>query len=213
MAAVRDLIERLDVSGTLEHFVQTTEQFGDDLERTWEESDNGAGLLWLAAALDVDHHRLVAAACDLLESVVEQVETVSSETIWVLETVRAWQRGEKSADEVNLCGADALALVEEPDQISLDEPWMDDVNEAASWLTELVEASAIVLDECAWEFADHLAHALALYGGWGSISDEPPDRYQHAYDEAARRFAPTIRRQITSAQVQTAARQSGIWPL
>src|SRR5205085_557440 len=144
MAAVRDLIERLDVSGTLQHFAQTTEQFGDDLERTWEESDNGAGLLWLAAALDVDHHGLVAAASDLLEGVVEQVETVSPETIRVLEAVRAWQQGEKSADEVYRWRNDALALVEveDQDQVSLKEPWMDDVSEAAYWLSELVSTDA-----------------------------------------------------------------------
>ncbi|HEU5374242.1 MAG TPA: hypothetical protein VFV38_02295 [Ktedonobacteraceae bacterium] len=215
MAAVRNLIERFDVSGTLEHFVQTTEQFGDDLERIWEESDNGAGLLWLAAALDVDHHRLVAAACDLLEGVVEQVETVSSETIRVLETVRAWQQGKKSAEEVYQWGNDALALVEgeDSDQISLKEPWMDDVSEAAYWLSELVSAEAVALDECAWECVDHLAHAIEMKVGWGNRLDEWPQESKLAYDEAEHRFATTIRGQIPFAHLQEAARRCGLWPL
>lgn len=215
MAAVRDLIEGLGVSGALEHFVQTTEQFGYDLERTWEESDNGAGLLWLAAVLDVDHHRLVAAACDLLENVVEQVETVSSETIWVLETVRAWQRGETPAEEVYQWGNDALALVEgeDPDQISLKKPWMDDVSEAAYWLSELVSAEAVALDECAWQCADHLAHAIEMKVGWGNRLDEWPQESKLAYDEAGRRFAAIIRGQISFAYLQAAARRRGLWPL
>lgn len=213
MANVCDLIERLDVAGTLQSFAQTTERFGDDLERTWAECECGVGLFWLAAAIGVDHHRLVAAACDLLEDVVEQVETASPETSRVLEAVRAWQRGEKSADEVNQCGDDALVLVEEPSQISLDEPWMDDVSRAASWLSELIIADALALNECAWECADHLAHAVALHGGWGSSSDTSPEQYRRAYDEAARHFASTIRGQITSTHIQAAAQQSGIWPL
>lgn len=213
MDTVRDLIERLDVSGDLRRFAQSTEPFGDDLERTWEESDNGVGLLWLAAALDVDHHRLVAAACDLLEDVVEQVETVSPETIQVLETVRGWQRGERSADEVMLCGDEALALVEveNSDQISLTEPWMDDVSEAASWLSYMI-AERIALDECTWECADHLAHAIELKIEWGNKLDTWPQESKRAYDEAAHRFASIIRGQITSTHLLAAARLGGIWP-
>lgn len=215
MGTVRDLIERLDVSGTLQRFAQTTEPFGDDLEYTWEESDNGVGLLWLAAAVGVDHSRLVAAACDLLEGIVEQVETVRPETIQVLEAVRSWQRGETSVDEVERCGDEALALVEieDPSQIPLEEPWMDDVSEAASWLSELVSADAMALDECAWECAEHLAQAAALHGGWGDRSDGWAQEYQRAYDEVTRRFASTIRKQISSAHLGASAKRCGIWPL
>lgn len=211
MAPVRDLIERLDVSGILHHVAQSTEPCGDDLKRPWEESDNGAGLLWLAAALDVDHHRLVAATGALLEEVVEQVETRSPETIQVLEAVHAWQRGETSAEDVSRWGNDALALVEseDPGQISLTEPWMDEVSAAVYWLSELVSAEAIALDEC----ADHLAHAVELKIGWGNRPDDWPQKSKLASDEARRRFAATIRAQIPFAHLQAAARRSGLWLL
>ena len=211
MSNLRQLIENLDGEGNLQQFAQSAEQFGDNLERTWAESEDGAGLLWLAAAVGVDPKKIVAMACKLLEEVVEQVEMVGQETIQILGAVRAWERGEQSADEVERFGMEAYHLIENPGESNLVAPWVNDVTNAAIWLTDLVVVEEFS-PECAWDLVDHLAHALALHGGWG-IDNDSPDGYQHAYDEAMRRFTPTIRRHITSAEVLTAAQQSGVWPL
>lgn len=210
MSNVRQLIEHLG-GVDLQPFAQAAERYGDDLEQTWAQSEDGAGLLWLAAAVGVDPKQIVAVACDLLERVVEQVEEVSQETVLILEAVRAWERGVQSADDVVRFGIDPYDLIENPAESGLVAPWADDVINAAVWLTHFVGVGEI-FPEGAWELADRLAHALALHGGWG-IDDDPPNGYQHAYAEAMRRFALTIRGQITGAQVQAAAQQSGVWPL
>src|SRR5437879_3348845 len=113
MANVRHFIEQLG-GADLQSFAQAAEQYGDTLEQTWAQREDGAGLLWLAAAVGVDPKQIVVAACDLLEGVVEQVEAVSQETILILEAVRAWEKGEQSADDVARLGPDLSDLIENP---------------------------------------------------------------------------------------------------
>jgi len=211
MSKVRQLIERLDEAGTFQRFAKASERYGDDLEQSWAESEDGGGLLWLAAEVGVDPKRIFAAECDLLEAVVKQVEIVGQETISILEAVRAWEKGEQSAHEVQRLGAEVYELIESPDENDLGVPWMDDVTNAAVWLTNCAEGGE-PFPEGEWEFVDRLAHALTLHGGWG-IDTDPPDGYQRSYDAAMRRFASIVRGQITGVQVKVAAQQSGVWPL
>src|ERR1700738_788328 len=111
MPTVRSLIERLDVTGDYHQFAQDTERFGNDLERAWRETENGANLLWLAAAVGGEPKKIIAISYELLEGVYKQIETVGKETTDVLEMVHAWQRGERSADEVDQAGWNAYSLI------------------------------------------------------------------------------------------------------
>jgi len=85
MSNVRQLIEQLAATEEQRQFARSAERFGDDLERAWSESEDGAGLLWLATTVGVDPKQIVATACQLLEGVVEQINTTSQETTQILE--------------------------------------------------------------------------------------------------------------------------------
>ncbi|BCL81634.1 hypothetical protein ccbrp13_40990 [Ktedonobacteria bacterium brp13] len=74
------LVEYLDVTEDYPQFAQEAEQFGDDLEQAWEGIENGANLLWLAAAVGVEPRRIIATARELLAEVFEQIETAGSGT-------------------------------------------------------------------------------------------------------------------------------------
>jgi hypothetical protein len=222
MSNVRQLIEQF-AAEEQQQFARGAERFGDDLERAWAESEDGAGLLWLAVIVGVDPKQIVATACQLLEGVVEQIKTTSQETTQILEAVHAWEKGEQSTDEVIALGVDVYRLIEDLDESPLVAPEVEEVVTAAIWLTNLVVEIPPqippdeilhddLLEQGTWCLVDHLAHAQALHQGWGGSDDDPPEGYQHAYAEAMRRFAITIREGITGAQVQTAAQQRGIWP-
>jgi hypothetical protein len=96
---------------------------------------------------------------------------------------------------------------------------MDHLAHAVIWLTTLVgECPPQVIpddlfEQGSWCLVDHLAHTSALHQRGGSSDNESPDTYQHAYAEAMRHFASTVRGHITGVQVQEAAQQRGVWPL
>jgi hypothetical protein len=221
MPNVRSLIERLDTTGDFHQFAQATERFGNDLERTWTETENGADLLWFAAAVGVDPKEIIATACELLEAVGKQIETVGWETAQVLKEVHAWQRGERSADEVDRSGWDAYALIARMDGRHSLPPVTDNVTDAAVWLTDLVrdipsqtppdltENDEIPWSSSAWMLVNCLAHALVDHQ---SFNTSIPSERQQAFDSAMHRFAIAIRERITNAEIQAAAQQRGIWP-
>jgi len=136
----------------------------------------------------------------------------------ILEAVHAWERGEQPTDEVTILGAEVYRLIEDLDESHLVAPEVEEVVTAALWLTNLVgeippqTLPDDLLEQGTWCLVDHLAHAQALHQGWGGSDDDPPEEYQHAYAQAMRRFAITIREGITGAQVQAAAQQRGMWP-
>jgi hypothetical protein len=66
MPNVRHLIEHLDVVEDHHEFAQSAEQFGDDLEQAWAGINNGADLLWLAAAVGVEPKQIIATAREQL---------------------------------------------------------------------------------------------------------------------------------------------------
>lgn len=222
MTTIRQLIEHLDVTGDYHQFAQSAEQFGDDLEQMWAGSENGADLLWLAAVVGVDPQRIIAIACELLEEVFEQIEMAGQETAQVLEAVSAWQRGERSADEVDRSRWEAYDLIAHRGNRSPLPPDAEDVADAAVWLTylirdfpphlppDLAESNDVPWSGSAGEVVTCLARALAHYQ---SLDNGSPDRHQQAYDHALHRFAMTIRERIPGAEVQAAAQLSGLLPL
>jgi hypothetical protein len=111
MTTIRQLIEHLDVTEDYLQFALDAEPFGDDLVQTWTGIENGAHLLWLAAAVGVEPKQIIATACDLLTEVFEQIETAEQEAAQVLKAVHEWQRGERSADEVDRSGWEAYGLI------------------------------------------------------------------------------------------------------
>lgn len=218
MPTIRQLIEHLDVIGDYRQFALEAEPFGDDLMQAWIGIENGAHLLWLAAAVGVEPKQIITTACDLLAEVFEQIETAGQETAQVLEAVHAWQRGERSADEVDRSGWDALDLIEYPETFPSDAV---EVADAAVWLTtlfrdlppsipaDLAEPDHAGWCEYAWMMVDCLARALAEHQ---NPDDIPPGEYQRAYEKAMGRFAILIREHISRIEVQTAAQQRGVWP-
>jgi DNA-binding ferritin-like protein (Dps family) len=90
MLTIRQLIEHLDVIGDYRQFALEAEPFGDDLMQAWVGIENGAHLLWLAAAVGVEPKQIITVACDLLAEVFEQIETAGQETAQVLEVIHAW---------------------------------------------------------------------------------------------------------------------------
>ncbi|MBV9711824.1 MAG: hypothetical protein JO011_13040 [Ktedonobacteraceae bacterium] len=222
MPTIRQLIEHLDVSGEYCQFALDAEQFGDDLVQAWTGIENGAHLLWLAAAVGVEPKKIIATACDLLGEVFEQIETAGQETAQVLEAVHAWQRGERSADEVDRSGWDAYGLIARMGDRSPLAPDAEEVADAAVWLTSLVrdlppslspdlaEHDQVLWCGSAWMMVDCLAQALASHQ---SPDDPPPGERQHAFEKAMCRFAILIREHIVGTEVQTAAQQRGAWPL
>ncbi len=222
MPNVRRLIENLDVTGDYHQFALDAEPFGHDLEQTWAGIENGADLLWLAAAVGVEPKQIIVTAYELLEEVFEQIEMAGQETAQVLEAVRAWIKGERSADEVDRSGWDAYHQIAHMDPRKGLPPDADEVADAAVWLTYLVrdippqmltdpaESDDAHWSGCARMIVDRLANALAYHQ---SFNDSSPDRRQQAHDNAMRRFAIIIRERITGAEVQAAAQQRGVWPL
>jgi hypothetical protein len=57
MPNIRQLIEHLDVTGDYRQFALDAQPFGDDLVQAWRGIENGAHLLWLAAAVGVEPKR------------------------------------------------------------------------------------------------------------------------------------------------------------
>ncbi len=102
MSNVRQRIEQLAATEEQRQFARSAERWGDDLERAWAASEDGAGLLWLATTAGVDPKQIGATACQLLAGVVEPITTTSQETTQMLEAVPAWERGEQPTDEVTL---------------------------------------------------------------------------------------------------------------
>ena len=221
MPNVRHLIEHLDVLGDYRQFAQDAESFGGDLEQMWAAIDNGADLLWFAAAVGVEPKQIIATACELLEEVFEQIETAGQETAQVLEAVHGWQRGERSADDVDQSGWDAYALIARMDPGKDLPPDANEVADAAVWLTYLVrdfplqmppdptESDDVSWSGSAWMIVDHLAYALTSHQ---SVDESSPNRRIDAFGNAMRRFAITIRERITGIEVQAAVHQRGIWP-
>ena len=219
MLTVCSLIEHLDVLGDYHQFAQATEQFGNDLELAWTETENGANLLWLAAAVGVEPKKIVAIACELLEDVCKQIETVGPETTAVLEAVHAWQKGERSADEVEQAGWNAYSLIAHIDDGPPLPPDANEVADAAVWLTHLVQdmppqtsPDPVTNNETswsnsAWMIVNCLAHALAHHQGF---NDNMPGEHQQTFDVVMHRFASAIRERITAAEVQAAAQQRDI---
>ncbi len=214
MPNVRRLIEHLDVLGEFSQFAQDMEPFGNDLEQAWAGIENGANLLWLATAVGVEPKQIIATACELLDGVFEQIETAGQETAQVLEAVHAWQKGERSTNDVDRSGWDAYSLIARMGDGHPLPPDADNVADAAVWLTYLVRDSPrpsmppdpIENDNApwsvsAWMLVDRLAQALAYHQSFDASS---PGRSQQGFENAMRRFASTIRERITSAEVQAA---------
>lgn len=111
LPSVRYLIEHLDGTGDHHQFAQYADRFGNDLKGAWAGTESGADLLWLAAAAGVEPNKIIALACNLLEGVWKQMETAGQETTQVIEAVRAWQRGEQQADDVERASYDAYSLI------------------------------------------------------------------------------------------------------
>lgn len=221
MTNVRRLIEHLDVTGDYLQFALDAEPFGDDLVQTWTGIENGAHLLWLAAAVGVEPKQIIATACDLLTEVFEQIETAGQETAQVLKVVHEWQRGERSTDEVDRSGWDAYGLIA---RMGVGHPLLpdaDEVADAAVWLTYLVrdlppslssdhtERDQVFWCGSAWMMVDCLAQAIAYHQ---SPDNAPPGERQRIFEKAMRRFANLIREHIVWTEVQTTAQQRGIWP-
>jgi hypothetical protein len=218
MSKVRQLIERLAGTEEQRQFARDSERFGDDLEQTWTENENGADLLWLAAAVGVVPKQIVATACELLEGVIEQTTTVRWEITQVLESIHAWERDEQSVEQVGQVGWNAYQLIADLEGNPPLPPDVDNVINAVVWLTEVVGESPPKLpdelyEQGVWCFLDHLAQALALHQDRDGIDADPADVHQRAYAGAMRHFAITIRRRITGVEVQQAAQQRGIWTL
>ena len=224
MSTVRRLIEQLDVIGEHHEFAQDADPFGDDLEQAWASIENGANLLWLAAGVGVDSKQIVAAAREVLESVFEQIEPTGQETAQVLEAVRAWERGERSADEVYRSSWDAYDLIAQMNPNDIPALAANEVADAAVWLAELVRdipprghPDLRAGDDgdgdwggYAWMMLNRLADARRYHQ---NCDERSSGKRQEAHDEAMRHFARTIREHITGAQVRAAAQQSAVWPL
>lgn len=221
MPTIRQLIEHLDVIGDYRQFALEAEPFGDDLMQAWIGIENGAHLLWLAAAVGVEPKQIITVACDMLAEVFEQIETAGQETAQVLEAVQAWQRGERSADEVDRSGWDAYGLIARMDAGYPLAPDAEEVADAAVWLTYLVrelppspspdlaEDDQVSWCGFAWMMVDRLAWALAYHQ---SPDDTPPGEHQRAFEKAMHHFAILIREHISGIEVQTTAQERGVWP-
>jgi hypothetical protein len=223
---VRQLIERLDVTGEHDQFAQAVERFEDDLEQAWAESEDGGSLLWLAASVGVDCHQIVVTAHALLGNVSGQKTLVGplerrlgQQMVQVLEKVHAWNTGKQSAEHVSLAGLELYRLCEDLIESYPLSPEMDHLTQAVIWLTTLVgECPPLVLpddllEQGSWCLVDHVAHASALHQRQSGDADESSESHHRAYVEAMHRAASVVRRHITGTQVQEAARQRGVWPL
>lgn len=221
MPTVRQFIEHLDVIGDYRQFALEAEAFGDDLMQAWIGIENGAHLLWLAAAVGVEPKQIITTACNLLAEVFEQRETAGQETAQVLEAVHAWQRGEQSVDSVDRSGWEAYSLIAHMDPNKELPQDAEKVADAAVWLTTLVRdpSPSIPADltepeyagwcEDAWMMVHCLAQALASHQ---NPDDTSPGEHQRAFEKAMGRFAILIREHISGIEVQTAAQQRGVWP-
>lgn len=78
-----------------------------DLKTAWAECERGDWMLWLAGGLGIDRKLLVQAACDCAETALKFVPEGEDRPRIVIETARAWCRGEATLDEV-LEAADAV---------------------------------------------------------------------------------------------------------
>ncbi|HEU5375194.1 MAG TPA: hypothetical protein VFV38_07135 [Ktedonobacteraceae bacterium] len=216
MPTIRQLIEHLDVRGDYRQLALDAEPFGDDLLQAWTGIENGAHLLWLAAAVGVEPTQIITTACDLLTEVFEQIETAGQETAQVLEAVHAWQRGERSADEVDRSGWEAYDLITRKGISQPLSPDAEYVADAAVWLTSLVrdlppslppdiaEHDHVLWCGSAWMMVDCLAQALASHQ---SPDDTPPGERQHVLEKAMRHFSILIREHIIGTEFQTAFQQ------
>jgi hypothetical protein len=226
LSKVRQLIEHLDVSGEHSQFSQTAERFEDDLEHAWAESEDGGGLLWLAASVGVDCRQIVGAALELLDEPIRQKSLVGplerqlgKQMVQVLEEVHAWNKEKQSAEHVSLAGLELYRLGEDLIESYPLSPEMDHLTQAVIWLTTLVgECPPLVLpddllEQGSWCLVDHVAHASALHQRQGGDTDESSESHHRAYALAMHRAAHVVRRHITGAQVQEAAHQRGVWPL
>ncbi|MGZ6388229.1 MAG: hypothetical protein ACXWQZ_03090 [Ktedonobacterales bacterium] len=222
LRSVRHLIQHLDSTGDHHQFAQYADRFGNDLESAWAGTENGADLLWLAAAVGVEPKKIITLACDLLEGVWNLVETAGQETTQVIEAVRAWQRGEQQAGDVERASWAAYSLIA---RMGTDHPLPRDAEEvadAAVWLAYLVrdmplqtppdpaEHDDVNWSDSAWMVVGCLAQAVACKL---CFDDSLPGTRKEAFDEAMHRFAIIVREHISGGEVQAAAQQRGVWSL
>lgn len=222
LSSVRHLVERFDGTGDHHQLAQYAERFGDDLEGAWAGIENGADLLWLAAAVGVEPKKIIAVACDMLEGVWKQMETAGEETAQVVEAVRAWQRDEQQANDVDRAGYAAYSLIARMGDEHALPRYADEVADAAVWLTNLVrdmpsqtpadpaEHDKTCWGDSAWMVVDRLACAVVSKQ---QKDDSVPGKRREAFAQALQRFALIVREHISGVDVQVAAQQSGAWPV